>query len=430
MNWVVYGFTIAPSIAQEQLKADHRPRGYTLAMTSIAAGSSDPTAPNPNRAVVAISVVLLIAGWMAIQDGHGWRQGLLYIIGGALGVTLYHAAFGFTSAWRSLISDARGEGVRAQMLMLALATLVFIPVLNAGTLFGQPVGGAVAPVGTSVAVGAFLFGIGMQLGGGCASGTLFTVGGGNVRMAVTLAAFIAGSVIATAHAPWWYEQPSWGAIALGREFGTVPALALQLAVLTAIAVATMVWERKRHATLAHRPAAERRGARRFVQGPWPLIWAAAALAALNVATLAIAGHPWSITFGFGLWGAKLLSGLGIEVASWEFWTWPYPARALKAGILADTTSVMNFGIVLGALLAAGLAGKFRPTFRVAPRPLVAAMLGGLMLGYGARLAFGCNIGAFFSGVASGSVHGWLWLVAGLAGNMLGVRLRPLFFRDD
>ena len=60
-------------------------------------------------------------------------------------MTLYHASFAFTSAWRSLITDARGEGVRAQMLMLALATTVFIPVLNAGTLLGQPVGGAVAP---------------------------------------------------------------------------------------------------------------------------------------------------------------------------------------------------------------------------------------------------------------------------------------------
>ncbi len=393
-------------------------------MTSI---SAEPSAPSPNRAVIAISLVLLIAGWIAIQDGHGWRQGLIYAIGGALGVTLYHAVFGFTSAWRSLIAEARGEGVRAQMLMLALATVVFIPVLNAGTLFGQPVGGAVAPVGTSVAVGAFVFGIGMQLGGGCASGTLFTVGGGSVRMMVTLAAFVAGSVIATAHAPWWYGLPRWGAIALGREPGTFPALALQLGILAAIAGASMIWERRRHGTLDVRPSGALLGWRRFLRGPWPLLWGAAALAALNVATLAVAGHAWSITFGFGLWGAKILAGLGVDVAAWEFWTWPYPARALKADVLADTTSVMNFGIVLGALLAAGLAGKFSPVLRIPLRSLIAAVIGGLLLGYGARLAFGCNIGAFFSGVASGSVHGWLWLVAALAGNWVGVRLRPLFF---
>jgi hypothetical protein len=48
------------------------------------------------------------------------------------------------------------------------------------------------------------------------------------------------------------------------------------------------------------------------------------------------------------------------------------------------------------------------------------------MGYGARLAFGCNIGAFFSGIASGSLHGWVWFVFGLIGSVLGVALRPRF----
>jgi ABC-type dipeptide/oligopeptide/nickel transport system permease component len=55
-----------------------------------------------------------------------------------------------------------------------------------------------------------------------------------------------------------------------------------------------------------------------------------------------------------------------------------------------------------------------------------AVVGGLLLGYGARLAYGCNIGAYFSGIVSGSLHGWLWLVAAFAGNVFGTRLRPLF----
>jgi hypothetical protein len=45
---------------------------------------------------------------------------------------------------------------------------------------------------------------------------------------------------------------------------------------------------------------------------------------------------------------------------------------------------------------------------------------------GARIAFGCNIGAFFSGVASTSLHGWLWIAAALPGTWLGARLRPAF----
>jgi hypothetical protein len=48
------------------------------------------------------------------------------------------------------------------------------------------------------------------------------------------------------------------------------------------------------------------------------------------------------------------------------------------------------------------------------------------MGYGARIAYGCNIGAFFSGVASTSLHGWAWIIAALGGNAMGVRLRPWF----
>jgi len=76
-------------------------------------------------------------------------------------------------------------------------------------------------------------------------------------------------------------------------------------------------------------------------------------------------------------------------------------------VLGDITSVMNFGIVLGAMAAAGLAGRFAPDWRIPPRSLAAAVIGGVLLGYGARIAYGCNIGAFFSGIASASLHGWL-----------------------
>ena len=65
-------------------------------------------------------------------------------------------------------------------------------------------------------------------------------------------------------------------------------------------------------------------------------------------------------------------------------------------------------------------------WKISGRSLAAAVIGGLLLGYGARIAYGCNIGAYFSGIASGSLHGWLWLVAAFAGNIAGTSLRPMF----
>jgi uncharacterized protein len=397
------------------------------AFAPIAAERSvlDAHGTDPNKRVVTIAAALFIFAVVYLSEAFHWRQATLFVIGGVLGLVLYHAMFGFTSAWRVFLSDRRGAGLRAQMLMLTVATLLFLPALAEGSLFGRPIVGAVAPVGLSVVFGAFLFGIGMQLGGGCASGTLYTAGSGNTRMIVTLAAFIAGSLIATLHMPWWLEQPNLGAISLASTLGLFPAIALQIGLFAAIAALSVVLERRRHGRLVDERPTTRRGLALIVRGPWPWIWGALGLALLNFATLAVAGHPWGITYGFTLWGAKIAAAAGIDVGSWTFWTWPYHRNALGASVLANSTSVMNFGILLGALLAVGLAGKFAPAWRIPWRSVGAAIIGGLLMGYGARLAFGCNIGAFFSGVASASVHGWVWFAAAFVGSVIGVRLRPV-----
>ena len=400
----------------------------TVADTIPARTADDAPPVAPDWRVAGLALALLLGGAAYVASAASGRYAALYLLGAALGLVLYHAAFGFASGWRAFVAEGRGANLRAQMLMLALASAIFLPVLDSGSLFGRDVGGAVAPAGVSVLVGAFLFGIGMQLGGGCASGTLYTVGGGSGRMVVTLVFFMAGSLLGTANVPWWLsETPKLGAISLLEEWGLAGALSAQLGAFTLIARATVAIERRRHGRLDHGlHNAGRLGLRRLLQGPWPLLWGAVLLALLNVATLGLAGHPWTISFGYTLWGAQAATALGVDVASWEFWTWSYPKQALADGILGQSTSVMNLGIIAGAFLAAGLAGRFGPVRNLSWRGALAAALGGLLMGYGARLAFGCNIGAYFSGIASGSLHGWLWLGAALLGTYAGLALRPAF----
>jgi uncharacterized protein len=370
----------------------------------------------------AVVAAAIAAAAIALRMLVSWRQAALFLVGALAGVVLYHAAFGFTSAWRVLIVERRGAGLRAQMLMLAVTCSVFFPLLAAGSVFGQAVRGAVAPPGVSVAAGAAIFGVGMQLAGGCASGTLYSAGGGSPRMLVVLGAFIAGSVLGTAHAPWWGALPAWSPVSLVAIWGPGLALAVSLFLFATIALASAAIERARHGRLdAARPTGMR-----WLHGPWPLVAGALGLAIVNVATLLIAGRPWGVTSAFALWGAKLLSASGVPVATWPYWTTPAQAVALRTSVVADVTSVMDAGIMLGALLAAILAGKFALVWRMPRRSLAAALLGGILLGYGARAAYGCNIGACFSGIASGSLHGWLWLVAAFAGNAVGTKLRPFF----
>jgi hypothetical protein len=369
----------------------------------------------------ALAAFAFLAVAAAITAGA--RQAALALIGLFAGIALYHASFGFTAAWRRFILERKSAGLRAQMLLIGLASLAFFPLISAGSVLGHPVGGFVFPVGVSLILGAFIFGVGMQIGGGCGSGTLFTVGGGSVRMIVTLAFFILGSTLATAWSDHWLAWPSLPAFSLIDAFGAWPALALMLALLAAIFVAVRAAEKARHGALQRidEPAT------RLISGPWSLVAGAVALAGVNIAVLVTQGWPWGITAPFALWGSKIAALIGFAPTEWAYWKGQ--ESVVAAPVLADPMSVSNFGIILGAMVAAMLAGRFRPVFTIPARSLAAAVIGGLMLGVGARLGTGCNIGAFFSGTVSGSLHGWVWLIFAFAGNVVGVRMRPLFRLD-
>ncbi|MDH3901067.1 MAG: YeeE/YedE family protein [Gammaproteobacteria bacterium] len=391
----------------------------------------DTTTKKPDTSLVLVTGLGLLAVSIFLRYEFAPRQTALFLIGSGLGITLFHASFGFTGGWRQFVRKQRGASIRAQLLLLAGTSLLFFPIL--GQVFPQiNVNGALGPVSVSVLVGAFLFGIGMQLGGGCGSGTLFTVGGGHVRMLITLSFFIIGTVVGTLHLSWWLALPNLGKVSLIDSLGWIPALLLQAVALGVLYRVVAGMERRRHGRLDSLggDTTDLSPARRLVFGPWPLWWGVAGLCVLSLLTLLVAGHPWSITFAFGLWGAKIWSALGGDISAWSYWNSGYPAAALQRSVLADTTSLMDIGIVLGAVLAAGLAGRFAPPSKLKFNAVVTAILGGLLLGYGARLAFGCNIGGMLAGIASGSVHGWLWLVAGFLGSVTGVRLRILFRMDS
>jgi uncharacterized membrane protein YedE/YeeE len=356
----------------------------------------------------------------------------LMLIGGLLGLALYHASFGFTTAWRNFIVNRRGRGLRAQMLMLAVAVCLFFPALGAGELFGEEVRGYIRPLGFSVLIGAFIFGIGMQLGNGCASGNLYHAGGGQLRAIPSMFGFMVGGLWATADYEWWMELPQLAPVSLIDEAGIVGAIVLNLIIFAAIAGFTVWLEKRTHGEVeADKPLRDISNWRRYLQGPWPFIWGALVLAILNFATLAITGRPWAVAVAYPLWGAKLamLLEMELDLDFWTYWLQPGRESALGEALTSDVNSVMNAGVLLGAFLAAAMAGKFSFEWRLPLLHWIAALLGGVMLGYGATIAFGCNIGAYFGGIASGSLHGWLWLVAAFAGSYVGSYLRPLFKLD-
>ena len=370
-----------------------------------------------------ISGGLLAMGTLGFAVSFGANHALLWAIGVALGFTLHRGSFSFAGAFRLFFAEGRSAGIRAQMVMLALLVLVMLPATHFGALAGEAVRGIVFPAGLAVIIGAFLFGIGMQLGGGCASGTLYAAGGGDIRMVLTLLFFIMGASIAAWDSERWSWLPAPPSMTWPDLVGIWPALFGSLGVFACVALIARAIEKNRHGNLESiltRPASDTRKG-------WPLALTAGMPTMLNILTLWAAGRPWIITAAFPLWGSRVAEEVGwADPAFWSFWEDSMRTEAFLRPILADRTTVMDFGLIVGAFFAAAGAVRFRLNWRQPLRPLCASVLGGLLLGYGAVMASGCNISAYVAGIASGSLHGWLRILPGVAGNWVGLHLRPAF----
>jgi uncharacterized membrane protein YedE/YeeE len=383
--------------------------------------------PAPQAGVVLVGLLAALALGGVIFSRSGLVPTILFGLGLALGFVLFHSRFGFTSAWRQLVAVRQGAALRAHMLMLAVACTLFAPLLATQASFGNtPAAPSLAPIGFGLVVGSLLFGIGMQLGGSCASGTLFAIGSGQSAILLTLAGFVVGATVGALHFPWWLGLPSREPVDLAQVTGSYTgAWLVSLAAMAVIVAVTLVLQRRGDVPPLDRPSAAR-GLARAVRGSWPLWVGALLLAGLNALTLYVSGSAWGVTFAFALWGSKILDAVGVDVLSWGFWQDPANLAKYDAGWLAEKTSVMDLGIILGALVASAAAGGFVLHRRVPGRLALGAVVGGVLMGYGARIAFGCNIGAYFGGIASFSLHGWIWGVMAILGTVAGLALRPLF----
>ncbi|MTH64215.1 YeeE/YedE thiosulfate transporter family protein [Paracoccus shanxieyensis] len=360
--------------------------------------------PEPGRAASRAALALAgLAAIFAVALFAGARFGLLLAVGLGIGITLEGLRFGFAGPWRAMILRRDPGGLLAQLLAIALVSVVAFPLLasHPGEIFG-----AAAPIGWAMVAGAFVFGMAMQVVLGCGSGTLVNAGSGNPVGLLALPFFAVGSFLGAYGLVWWTDL---GALPILTLQGT-SGLLVTLGGLAAVAVLLL--------------ALAAPGTRRV---PGRLIVAAVLLAALAIGNLVVAGQPWGVVYGLGLWAAKGAVALGADLSGSAFWTAPGNAARLGDSVLTDVTSLTNIGIIGGAFLVAAWrsGGLNQPLPKLPLRAWIAAAVAGLLMGFSSRLAFGCNVGAFFSGISTGSLHGWVWFGAGFLGSVLGVRLRPL-----
>lgn len=247
-------------------------------------------------------------------------------------------------------------------------------------------------------IGGLIFGVGAMLAGGCATRTLVRTAEGNIGALISLLAFALAGMV--------------------TQFGVLEPLRVWLRLETA----------------------------------WPLPSGEGSLAGLLglpswTLSLALTLLCLGLILGLGDWRrhrgmvlAGALLGLAVTAGWWisgvlgqdEFSATP-PLSVTVAGPLARSTLYLSLGqvagslfslwliagVLLGAFGSALLSGNFRWNAPAGSR-VGSYLVGGAMMGIGAILASGCNVGNGLTGMATASVQPLLALTAIVVGMLLGL----------
>lgn len=358
---------------------------------------------------------LMLAAWglvsyaVFIYVAQGTNGLLITLTAVAIGHVFLRSQFGFSYTWRVTITHRQTQGIRAQMLWVALTVIPFYWLTSGAD--GQAVAN-IRPLSMAVAVGALIFGIGMQLGGACTSGSIVGGGQGNSVPLFGIVGFIGGALWAAAQIEFWRALPALPGFSFYESWGMAGVGVMLLLPLAVIFICAKV-----PATQPLPPPPKDR---------MSLTTAACLLAVLTVVLLAVSGQPWGILNSMTLVGGKwlLLSG-NEEITFWDFWSrFGDGGDVLDKNLLSHVQVLSTIGMALGVLLTAIALGQFRFSL-ASPKKVVLALAGGVAMGYGAQISFGCNIGSFISALSSGSLHGWLWFVFAFVGTGFGVLLRKI-----
>jgi hypothetical protein len=314
------------------------------------------------------------------------------IVGILFGFALQRGRFCMNSAFRDIILLKEYTLLKAVILAIIVSMLGFHLMASLGIIQLNP---KAFFWGANI-VGGFIFGIGMVLAGGCASGTTYRVGEGMVGSFVALLGFMMSAVITGSGALSGiksYLQTTTKITVtdpgpLVASTNTSPTLAniisvdpwIIVIVIAIIGIGVLAWKRrggeKTEGSLSGKI---------FKRG-WPwwgtgIVIGIISMIAFPASAAAGRNYPLGITGGWSTFLNTLIKG-DANVLSWE--------------------TFVVIGVVIGAAISAGIAGEFKLR---APGPgrLVQQFIGGLLLGIGAVIADGCNIGHILSGVPQLSI---------------------------
>ena len=368
---------------------------------------------------------------------------IISLMGGfLLGYTLTRSRFGFAGGIKRIYVRGEGSLTKAILIALSVTTVLYAIVHYAAYTKGAipaflAKSGDVFIPGTQnvfmtnigTVVGGFVFGIGMIIAGGCASGTLSDLGEGEGHALIAFPFFVLFTI------PGHYLREVVDRNPIGKigiraylpdYFGYFASLVITLLGFLFLYYLTVKYEKARKAEKTYMtPTSDYLDFEKAIEDKednstffgiyhkvfierWSFKTGAFVLSVVSACLLIFNGKAWGVTSAFTKIAVWFLGLFGIKFTDPAF---NAINSDLAKGILTQSGVILDIGIVLGAFVAFLMAGRFKFDFKFNTSNALLFGLGGILMGFGSRFAKGCNIGALYSSIPNFSISGWVFLVS-------------------
>lgn len=360
------------------------------------------------------------------------------IFGVIAGISMQKSKICFTAAFRDPVLFGMTGLSRAIVLSLILTSIGFAVIQFFQLKSGAALGGKLLIPGLYIPIGAFIFGLGASVSGGCASGTLFRLGEGYQMQYFVVIGFLLGSFLGRLNQSFWHSLTfARSIIHFPTQFGWFWGVFIQLLILIIIYFFLFKWENRSFSTsdsklidlfskdnfndfIDNFKALIFNPFKKLQEGIWPYWLGLLILGIANITYFNFTGRYWRVSSGYTNLSFWLVSLFGVEFNN------------INIDVISpidDPIFWSNIGIIIGALISILAAGQLKFKKIKNKSQIILGIVGGFLMGYGSRVASGCNIGGFYSAVSSLALNGWIYLPFVILGIYLGSKFLAKYYAN-
>lgn len=373
-----------------------------------------------NKKQFFVGIVLLVISLMMGLFYFEVELGLRLFVGIGIGYILSRGFLGFAGSINRAYSNGSTKLLRYMFLLFFTTSVLFAVILAAEPTYID--GLSLNPINLGLVIGAGIFGVGMALAAGCASGVLCHMTASYTKNSVALFFFSFGVFLGfssqeklkiVTDGPVIYFPELVDGKFMGLAFAVLVTLMLTLIVIYfAYKYEKYAKEKLGHSGIVASEKIEEKEYTIFEKifvKQFSMPVTVLLLSMLMSSMLLIFRASWGVSTAFGFWFGKFLMLFGFSAEQLGNFT-SKGAEFFEPGILENSGSVQNLGILIGSFIFIFTAQKFSNNWKMTKKEIFIYIIGGILLGVGTRFANGCNAGALYMPIAGFSLSGWVFFI--------------------